>query len=269
MSAVKSLRSTEISTRTATLMLVAFVALLAVAGMLVFKRASKPAPQRAPHPTAISLASAIATSGKAQTTGSTTVMDKKGKDQAAKDPYSAIVQRNLFRPPTKEEPAAPPIIQGSPFAPTPLPYTPATNIEPLPVTDTTQRVVFTGVAGTPDRKLALLEELSTGKTEFVAVGEEAFGHRILKIESEYVVVSRYGREITMAMGENKPDTPSRASTASRTPGTATPNTPGMPNMPATATGEGNTNATASQPGQIPAWMGRGRGMRTRVEPSQE
>ena len=75
-----------------------------------------------------------------------------------------------------------------------------------PSDDFKKSLAFTGVVQTSAGTQALLENLKTKETRFVARGESAFGCRVANISQQSVMLEKDGAEFRLNIGENKSDT---------------------------------------------------------------
>ena len=131
------------------------------------------------------------------------------KNPSNKDPYAIIVERNLFKPLGGSKPKS--------GDTSPKPPAPGNQESLLPMfvamppdvsfDEIKKQIVFTGVVATADGIQALLENLSTQETRFVAVGDSAFGCRVVSISPREVLLNEGGAQFTLKIGENKPDVP--------------------------------------------------------------
>ncbi len=143
-------------------------------------------------------------------------MNKPAPGQPQRSHYAVVAERNLFRPLI-----APKERQNSPKLPASLlPFTPESSQPPQPpspppLPEETHNPANDGVAVVGSVKVgdewhALVEEAATGKTCFVRVGESAFGYTVEAVGMDNAVLERDGQTFTVAVGENKVNTPLRS-----------------------------------------------------------
>ena len=176
-----------------------------------------------------------------------------GNDQRT---YAVITQRNLFAPVIKPPaPVTPPVkatVKPPPVAPRNR-VPPVMPSHPMTPSIDTKNIAFTGIVTLPSGTYALLEELSTQKTEYVLVGGSAFNFRVASLVDKTVTLEQNGQMATLALGDHKPDAP--AGTASPA---ATPNSGSTQTAPAPVTDQPTDTNTG---GDRPRRFGRRR-MRT-------
>ncbi|MDD4557897.1 MAG: hypothetical protein PHX89_02995 [bacterium] len=71
--------------------------------------------------------------------------------------------------------------------------------------DAGKNIAFTGVVESKGEKRALLENLSTLETKFVAQGEEAFGLQLTEIGERYALLEKEGTQVRLGLGDKKSD----------------------------------------------------------------
>ncbi len=144
----------------------------------------------------------------------------------AKDPYAIIVARNLFKPLGASKPKPPAPGDQESLLPMPVAMPPDVNLDEIK-----KEIVFTGVVGTPDGIQALLENLATKETRFVAVDESVFGCRVVSISPREVLLNKGGAQFTLKIGENKPDAPAGGEEKPKSDGDKKPPEPPGPGGP--------------------------------------
>lgn len=132
----------------------------------------------------------------------------KGPVEAACD-YSSIIHRNLFRPlvvaPKPGRGAVETLgrISSAPQHPkanSELPKVPSVSAGQ---TDPVADLALTGVVEVGGKLWVLIERISTGAGEYVALNEEFEGFRIVLIGQSSAVLQRDGREYTLTMGSKQ------------------------------------------------------------------
>jgi hypothetical protein len=85
------------------------------------------------------------------------------------------------------------------------------TVEPAP-----PDVAVTGIVRAGGRQYALIEQVSTGRSSFLAEGDSALGYTVKAIHSDAVHLARGETQWRLALGENKPERPLVASAATLT-----------------------------------------------------
>ena len=220
MKIINFLHSTQVSRRTAAIC-IGVLLLAAMAVVVAAKNSASSAPARPRVKTVKPAAKAKRVDLQVR---ETSPKDAKAKSEAkpapqaaAKDdPYAVIVERNLFRPVQPGAATAPTPSPGG-GSPTPPPPPKVTPLPPMPsggkpsggdVGEFKKTIAFTGLVETLTGKQALLENLTSKETRFVAQGENAFGCRLVDIAEGSVTLEKDGSQFKLRIGENKPDTES-------------------------------------------------------------
>ncbi|HEX2949481.1 MAG TPA: hypothetical protein VHV83_07925 [Armatimonadota bacterium] len=171
--------------------------------------------------------------------------------------YSVISERNLFHS-TGHVPAALP-------SPPSLPVSPVIKVPPV-VIQTGKPVVmpppgprfaYTGMVDLPTGTYVLLEELDSKRSQYVRVGDMAFGCKVISATENTVTLDQHGEQITLNYGANKIEdlgTPTAKPEASalNQPNATTPDNKQSTDAPA------NVN-----PNGIPSWGAPGSNRRFR------
>jgi len=117
--------------------------------------------------------------------------------------YELIVQRNLFQsppasaPPESETPE--PAEESQPAPPPVTEAAPPTSDAPQNVSD----IAVTGVVTTENKRLAIIECLTTRERDYVEEGQTAFGYEVDDISPEGVTVSRGSHHFLVQLGDSK------------------------------------------------------------------
>jgi len=225
MNIINRLHSTQVSRRTAAIC-IGVLLLAAMAVVVAAKNSASSAPARPKVKTVKPAAKAKRVDLQVR---ETSPRDAKAKSEAkpapqaaAKDdPYAVIVERNLFRPVQPGAVTAPPPSPGGGKEPGksgggPPPPPKAPTLPPIPSGgkpsggdgEFKKTIAFTGMVETSTGKQALLENLTSKETRFVAQGENAFGCRLVDIAEGSVTLEKDGSQFKLRIGENKPDTDS-------------------------------------------------------------
>jgi len=248
MTVMNSLRGTDVSPRAAVLSILALVVLIGGAVFGVLKllnvHAGSDITSAAHRPQS---QTAVADSHLAA--GNEPLLTPGGE-------YGMIAARRLFQPlptylaasATVQAPVVPPLkVPPLKIVPRAKPIAPARPAGP--------RLALTGVVELPNGTFALLENLDTAKSQYVRIGGTAFDCQLVELTAQTAVLKCRGQNITLKLGENKPDeqpvaTPA-AAPAAGTPAPAGGN-PTPPNgaQPATPAG-GATPRTGEQPAVAP------------------
>lgn len=208
MSVIERLRSTQVSARIAAVCIIA-VLLVSTVVVIVAKNVvgSQPNPlSRRQRSTEANKARAkVKEVGTPPTKTLPGPQPDPAKNPEGKDPYAVIVERNLFKPLPQSGDASkpPPGDQGFlPPMPIAMPIAMPANVN---LDEIKKQIVFTGVVTTADGIQALLENLSTKETRFVAVGDSAFDCRVVSISPRKISLNKGGAHFMLNIGENKPD----------------------------------------------------------------
>ena len=245
MSMMKSLRSTDISPRTAVMSLVALALVTGGVMMLVIKMTHGGAGSPGVKPTRTATA---------QNTAAATTLAPVSKAPAD---YAIIAARNLFR-----VPAAP--TEGQPAATTTTTTTVATakpifNLTPSkPTAPPRPSLACTGIVEVGGDTYALIEQLDQQLAQYTRVGGTAFDCSLVSIDARSVTMAYGGEQFTLALGDNKVDTP------------ATPPAGAAPTgQPGTATAAGTAPRPTGPPVMDDAMREQFRAMRRRTQPQGE
>ncbi|MGB9588441.1 MAG: hypothetical protein ACPL7O_09715 [Armatimonadota bacterium] len=231
MSVIERLRSTEVSTRTATVCL--GVLILAMATIVLASRG----PERVKAPTqtlevssksraAVSRPRTSSASGEPATSHTHIVVERASVPSDQEDPYAVIVNRNLFRAVKVGSLPGSPTVGGKGNGTEegrkhtgPPPSGKFNGIEPLPMpgggrgvrpsgateNEFMKSLAFTGVIDSPAGRQALLENITSKETRFVSKGENAFGCRVIDFDERRITIEKNGELFVLNIGENKPD----------------------------------------------------------------
>lgn len=162
---------------------------------------------------------------------------------ADSDPVAIIAERNIFRP--VSAPPSANALKGL----GPLPPMAIAMLPPMPGAAPGgfgggrrggrggSNLAFTGIVDTPDGTKALIENTNTAETKYVGIGDRAFGMMVTDVNSRSVSLDAGGRPMELAIGENKPDTPTGPA----------PGAPGAPGAPAAA---GQQAGQPAQPASV-------------------
>jgi hypothetical protein len=176
--------------------------------------------------------------------------------------YAVIAQRNLFQPlvapkakvtqpsikrdrlvqppspnPSRDvQPSSPNVPPMAPFFP--MPMSEATS---NPASD---RIAVVGAVRVGDDLYVLIEDVAKGETRYVRAGESAFGYTVKSADVDNAVLARDGKTFTVALGENKSNSPIRLTTD-------TGRTPSAPGVSSGSNGQPPANATQNDGGGMP------------------
>jgi hypothetical protein len=202
MSGLDDIRGTQVSTRTAVLVLVVFLALL-VAGAALVVRVLTTAPSD-------SLLVADSNSGAPGTTlAAGRATPRGGAEGERLSSYSVIVERDLFRP-------SPILLALAASAPRPEAAVEeaaegeneaesgeSNDSGPPNGGPPAQTVFCTGIVTINGERYALLEDTSSGQGRYVAAGGSVFGYEIEEIGDDFVTASKGGEEVTLQLDNAK------------------------------------------------------------------
>lgn len=117
--------------------------------------------------------------------------------------YEFIVQRNLFQsPPASAHPESEtpePDEESQPAPPTVTEAVPTASDAPQSVSD----IAVTGVVTTENKRLAVIECLTTRERDYVEEGQTAFGYQVDDISPEGVTVRRGDNHFLVQLGDSK------------------------------------------------------------------
>ena len=231
MNLLNRLRSTEVSSRTAVIAVVAVVLVTAGGATLIVRVLNRPAVE--PLVLTTPTSQALPATTRAATSG----LPEQGDSPIMGQAYDLIVQRGLFQPFPATLAA-----QAGPSAPeAPLPALIEFDLpEPLMAggwPESAPSVYCTGIVEVTGQAYALLENGEPGIGEYASVGGMALGYRVLEIGADYVVVESRGETSELSIRNNKPDAEQSAEQATEgesptaaSPEGATPVRPAPQNM---------------------------------------
>lgn len=248
MNALERLRNIEVSPRTAAICVVVLLAVAVGFIMCLRNSANSVQPDRpgaaqaasSETPTEVKIEEKTTTNSKDKTTEKSA---NKDTSTTKSDPYAVIAERNIFRPvklgsgasgvpaPPKGSGAPPDAPPSQPGPPPQMPGMPGGGRPPGGGGDTSEvkkNLAFTGVVETPSGMHALLENISSKETSYVAEGGNAFGCRVVTISDRSVILDKDGSQFSLTMGENKPNVDPGAKPAGgeQKPPQGGPNQPG-------------------------------------------
>lgn len=169
---------------------------------------------------------------------------------AAGDDYSIIVKRNLFQAAAPKLTAALSVV-GKPTDPPVFSFTttPVMNSTPVVPTNAGPHLAYTGMVELPDGAYALLENLDSQQSQYVKIGEAAFGYKVVEATTLTVTLEQHGDRTMLNLGANKKEDLGLTAT----PPPPTPENGGQPGATPAPNGQpGNVNISP-----IPAMPGGG------------